>query len=367
MRETARARLARRRAAHATVSRALGSLSEGELRELLAASTPLGAGIGGQTLRTRVAGHDLFVKKIPVTELELLPDRVGSTANLFDLPLFYQYGIGSSGFGVWRELAVHLLTTSWVLDGSFPGFPLTYHVRTLMEPHGAISGGPERDPDVRAKELEDLVSRWEGSVAVRARLQALERAPANLVVFTEFIPWRLNTWVGERVAEGGSALDAALALAAEELEAGAEFMSSRGLVHFDAHRGNVLTDGAHFYFADYGLALSDSFALTPEEALFLELHADFDWMVTMADFVNSVGSALRGEERFFELAADYARPDANPDRLPASSAALIRRYAPAAVQLRTFIRQLLAGSKTTPYPAEEFAAEVRRAKAIASS
>jgi hypothetical protein len=251
-----------------------------------------------------------------------------------------------------------------VLDGSFAGFPLAYHVRTLINEKGESRN---RDPDERAKQLEFSVQRWEGSTTVRQRLLALESAPASIVVFMEYIPWRLNAWVRERVAEGGDALDAALALATVELEAGAEFMASRGLIHFDAHRGNVLTDGSHFYFADFGLALSETFALAPEEAAFLDLHADYDAMMAMADLVNSVGSALRGEDRFFSLASDYAQPGANPDGLPAESAALIGRYAPAAVRLNTFVWELVDRSTSAPYPAEEFAAELRRAKAIPSS
>jgi hypothetical protein len=335
-------------------------MSEAELRELLGAATPLGSGIGGETLRALVAGEDVFVKKIPVTELELLPAHVGSTANLFELPLFYQYGVGSSGFGVWRELAVHTMTTSWVLDGAFPGFPVTYHVRTLMEPGGVSAG---RDAQERGKRLEWFVSRWDGSPRVRDRLVALEQAPANMVVFMEFIPGQLDGWLRERLAEGGDALDAALALAAGELEAGVEFMASRGLAHFDAHRGNVLTDGAHFYFADFGLAISNSFALSPEESAFFDQHADYDWMLTMTDLVNAAGSALRGQDAFFELAVDYARPGANPDRLPAASAELVRRYAPVAQRFNAFLWGLSQGPKTLPYPAEE----LRSARATPSS
>jgi hypothetical protein len=353
-------RLQRRRAAHARVAPALSAMSEAELRELLAAATPLGSGIGGETLRTQVAGEDVFVKKIPVTELELLPDHVGSTANLFELPLCYQYGIGSAGFGAWRELAVHTMTTAWVLDGDFPGFPVTYHVRTLMEPGGVYA---DRDQQERAKRLEWFIQRWDESAQVRERLLALEQAPANAVVFMEFIPGVLDGWLHERIAEGGDALDAALALAAAELEAGAAFMRSRGLAHFDAHRANVLTDGAHLYFADFGLSTSSSFALSPEESSFFDRHADYDWALTMTELVNAVGSALRSEELFFELAADYARPGANPDRLPAASAALIRRYAPVAQRFNAFFRDLIQGPKTLPYPAEE----LRSARATPSS
>ncbi|MFF2503082.1 hypothetical protein ACFVTY_06840 [Streptomyces sp. NPDC058067] len=49
-------------------------------------------------------------------------------------------------------------------------------------------------------------------------------------------------------------------------------MNSRGLLHFDAHFQNILTDGRRLYFADFGLALSSRFDLSPSEAGFFERH-----------------------------------------------------------------------------------------------
>ena len=48
----------------------------------------------------------------------------------------------------------------------------------------------------------------------------------------------------------------------KELEAGTSFMNARGLLHFDAHFQNILTDGERLYFADYGLAISSRFDLS---------------------------------------------------------------------------------------------------------
>jgi len=45
------------------------------------------------------AGAPVFVKRIPLTHLERRPEHAGSTANLFGLPVCYQYGVGSTGFG----------------------------------------------------------------------------------------------------------------------------------------------------------------------------------------------------------------------------------------------------------------------------
>jgi hypothetical protein len=86
-------------AAHHVIAETLARLSDGELAARLAGATVLGAGIGGQVACMEVAGRPVFVKRVPLTDLERR--HPGSTANLFDLPLFYQYGIGSAGFGAW--------------------------------------------------------------------------------------------------------------------------------------------------------------------------------------------------------------------------------------------------------------------------
>ncbi len=68
---------------------------------------------------------------MPLTDLEQLPQHFISTANLFNLPLGYQYGVGSAGFGAWRELATHIMTINWVITGECANFPTMYHWRIL--------------------------------------------------------------------------------------------------------------------------------------------------------------------------------------------------------------------------------------------
>lgn len=71
-----------------------------------------------------------------LTDPERQPEHVRSTANLLELPVFCQYGIGTiggPGSGAWRELAVHTMTTNWVLAAEYEGFPLMYHWRVLPD------------------------------------------------------------------------------------------------------------------------------------------------------------------------------------------------------------------------------------------
>ena len=70
----------------------------------------------------------VFVKRIPITDRELAHPH--STANLFDLPVRWQYGmyrLAGPGFGAWRELAANRSVTEGVLAGKTESFPLLHH------------------------------------------------------------------------------------------------------------------------------------------------------------------------------------------------------------------------------------------------
>lgn len=76
-----------------------------------------------------IGNSKLFVKRVPMTEIER--DNFLSTYNLYNLPAYYHYGIGSAGHGVWREVVAHLKTTNWVLSDEIESFPLLYHYRIM--------------------------------------------------------------------------------------------------------------------------------------------------------------------------------------------------------------------------------------------
>src|SRR6202042_3287295 len=114
---------ARRLAAYSSVSTSLALHSDRELAALIDAAPPLNSGIGGTAALLDVGGTRVFVKRGPLTELELRPENLRSTANLFELPLYCHYGIaGGPGWGAWRELAVQVMTTNWVLAREYEGF-----------------------------------------------------------------------------------------------------------------------------------------------------------------------------------------------------------------------------------------------------
>ncbi|MEU8585980.1 protein kinase family protein [Streptomyces sp. NPDC048664] len=330
---------------HGDVSTSLAVLSDEELAALVAGATPLGAGIGGRGALLRVDGVPVFVKRVPLTDLERRPRHVHSTANVFGLPPFCQYGIGGPGFGAWRELAAHTMTTNWVLTGRFAGFPLMHHWRVLPD-----------TPQPLHAELVDVagaVEYWEGSPQVGERIEALRTASASVALFLEYIPYTVHDWLGARVAAGDA--DAACALVDRELTAVAGFLGPQGFTHFDAHFENVLTDGRRLYLADYGLAVSSRFRLSPAEREFLGRHRGYDQVYTATYLVKWLVTALYGygaaeREAFVHACAKRA---ARPEGIAPVAAGLITRYAPLAAVMVDFSRRLRSQSRLTPYPYEE--------------
>ncbi|MFG2793423.1 protein kinase family protein [Streptomyces sp. NPDC048419] len=345
---------AARRSAYATVGTALGLLSDRRLADIVAATPVLGAGIGGRAAELDVDGVRVFVKRVPLTDLELRPEHERSTANLFELPLFYQYGVGSAGFGAWRELAAHLMTTGWVLRGGHPGFPLLYHWRIL----------PDQPPTGFADAfggIEGAVAHWEGSAAVRRRLQAVGRSSASLVLFLEHVPHTLAAWLADHEDPG-----TALPWMEDALTRGTAFMSDRGLVHFDAHFHNLLTDGRQVYFADFGLALSSRFELSAKEAEFLSDHLLYDRCYVPTHLLrHHLLDRVRGDVSRETYVREWGTGHRR-DGVPPRTAAFLDRHARTATVLDDFHHRLLTRSKRTPFPAEDLRAALNASPAARS-
>ncbi|MFG2909192.1 protein kinase family protein [Kitasatospora sp. NPDC048286] len=334
-----------RLAAYGTVATRLSLLSDRRLGEIVASAPPVGSGIGGRSAELDIDGTRVFVKRVPLTDVETEPENIRSTANLFGLPMFYQYGVGSAGFGAWRELAVHIMTTNWVLGKEYEGFPLMYHWRVLPDspPEGFVDefGG-----------IDGAVAYWEGSQAVRERLEAIGRSSRSLALFLEHLPQTLRTWLHEHgetaVATGGGSP----AWVEDALARGTTFMSSHGLVHFDAHFNNLLTDGRLIYFADFGLALSSGFELSAAEWQFFSEHLGYDRYHTASHLIRHLVDRVRGgmeADVFLQEWIAGRRPEAVPPEI----AVIVERHARASVVLDGFHRRLLSESKQTPFPGAE--------------
>lgn len=348
---------AARLAGYSTVSTALALLSDRRLGDLVDEAPPIFTGIGGTAVRLEIQGRPVFAKRIPLTDLERRPENVMSTANMFQLPVFYQYGVGSAGAGAWRELAAQAMTTNWVLAKQNEAFPLMYHWRVLTGPSPRTP-----TPDQRA-DLARTVEYWHGSPAVRERLEAIARSSASVVLFLEYIPQNLLTWLTAQLANGDDAVESACAMVERCLRTDVSFMNSNGLLHFDAHFGNILTDGERLYFADLGLATSPRFDLSEAESRFVETNSSHDgcfavtqlvnWLVTAlsgaVDPANAVRRRLTDRDQYIHRCAEGA----DPPNVPAPAAAIIKRYAPIAVVMNQFYWSLRFEDRTTPYPVDD--------------
>jgi hypothetical protein len=338
------------------VSTALALLSDHQLGRLVDAAPAIGSGVGGTSALLDIADASVFVKRIPLTDLERDPGNVMSTANLFGLPTFCQYGVvllPAGGFGAWRELAANTMTTNWVLTKQSEAFPLMYHWRVLP-------GAPPLADEI--SDIERVVAYWDGSAAVRRRLHALAQAPASVVLFLEYIPQNLDAWLTSQLAAGSDAVIAASGMVHRHLRADIAFMNTNGLLHFDAHFRNVLTDGHRLYLADLGLATSPRFDLSTDEREFLALNASHDAGYAMRELLNWIVANVVGianpdtggpVERY-----DYIRRcamGAQPAGAPESIAELITRYAPVAAILNDFYWNFFGETRATPYPAKEIA------------
>ncbi|MEM8780990.1 MAG: hypothetical protein AAGF26_19460 [Cyanobacteria bacterium P01_G01_bin.49] len=206
----------------------------------------------------------VFVKRIPVTNIEY--DNLFSTRNFYNLPTSYNYGIGSTGFGVFRELVTHIKTTNWVLEGEIATFPLMYHYRIIP-----FSG---QRADVNLEQ-------WGNNANVRSYV--LDRAIANheLVLFLEYIPHVLETWLLSNPNKLQKPLN--------DLRITIDFLRMKGIIHFDAHFRNSLTDGQQTYLTDFGLVLDKSFALTKNEESFFEQNLFYDY----GEVLRNLGHLIR--------------------------------------------------------------------------
>ena len=324
------------KAHHDRISSRLASRTDGELAALLDAQPDTQVGVGGGSRRLTIDGTPVFVKRIPLTDLELAHPR--STANLFELPLFCQYGIGlSPGFGAWRELAANEIVTEAVLAGETEAFPMLYHWRVL----------PGRSPvaDEHA-DIDAIVAAQDGSEAVRRRFVALGRASSSLVLFQEY----LQSPLLESLANDPLGMAASLEHRLAEIVA---FLRDKQLLHMDGHFGNMRWDGGRICLTDFGLATSPRFELTAAEREFAERHASHDADYAAMVLVNWLVATVCGISVKIERKV-YVRQCASghiPEDVPQPVAAILRRHAVNAARMNDLYWRLFGGNIKAEYQA----------------
>ena len=219
----------------------------------------------------KLSGTQIFVKKIPLTSVEY--QNLFSTKNLYDLPTFYNYGVGSAGFGAFRELVSHIKTTNWVLAGEIAYFPIMYHYR--------IVPSQEKQPPLDMERYQKYVQYWNSDPNIKRYGIARRNAEYELIIFLEYFPHNVWKWFGGHLDKTDQLLD--------EMHKAINFLQNYQIIHFDVHFGNIVTDGAHFYLTDFGLALDKSFDLSFEERSFFEKNRLYDYGELLYSFVYQLG------------------------------------------------------------------------------
>ncbi|MFC5382084.1 serine/threonine protein phosphatase [Aquipuribacter nitratireducens] len=327
---------------HEAVAASLAALNDAALSALVGDTATGAVGVGGGSSVVRVGGLPVFVKRVPLTDRELAAPR--STANLFDVPTACQYGmhrLAGPGVSGWRELAANLTVTAGVLAGETDHFALLHHWRVLP---GRLPVAAEH------RDVEAVVVQFDGAPGVRARLEALHRATASLVLFSEYLPGTMDDWLADPLAR------------AEQLERQlfemVAFLRGRELLHMDGHFANMRVHDDRVHLVDFGLATSTAFDLTPAERAFVirnrEHDADYAAMRLVNWLVSSVcglppptgpGPDLDARNAYVHRCADGDLPH----DVPPTVVGLLARHASAAARMNTFTARLYDGDTDAEY------------------
>jgi len=110
----------------------------------------------------------------------------------------------------------------------------------------------------------------------------LDRANAKyeLVLFLEYIPYTVGTWLLENPKK--------IPMIIADTQATISFLRNNGIIHLDTDFFNILTDGKQAYLTDFGLVLDKRFTLTPEEKQFFKQNNYYDY----GNLLWSLGSHL---------------------------------------------------------------------------
>lgn len=318
------------------------SLNDQDLVALIFESEQKKSSPWGESLSLKIENESVFIKLIPVTKRER--DNLDSTVNLFDLPLFYHYGVGSAGFGVWRELEAHKITTNWVLEDKCWNFPLMYHHR-LLSNSILLRKQHQRD-------LEKDVSYWDNNAQIRKRLTDIDEAADSLIIVLEHFPQTIRTWIQSVLIQDHVDLEKFVEKILEQLTRVNEFMQKNGFVHFDAHFENLLTDGQTIYFSDFGLSLSQSYDLSQEEVEFLNQHLEtYDQACSIVNLLHMILSTYCAQTKDFIGLRDLFHK--TEGKIPTSLQPFINKHLSVGLIMDDFFGALINKSKSTPYPSEE--------------
>jgi hypothetical protein len=334
-------KLATRHKIYNSISSALECMSDEQLEQAISNGKIMHKGIGGESLQIEIDSISIFVKKIPVTDLELHPDHYMSTSNIFNLPMCFQYGIGSAGFGVWREVAAHIMTTKWVISNKSPNFPIMYHWRILKYIDKKIISDEEQIA------LDKDMAYWENNQEINFRLKEKALASNHVYLFLEFIPSNLYDWLNQQLSFDEEVAIRSIQFIENQMKEINNFMGSKKFLHMDAHFENILTDGKQLYYSDFGLVLSNEFNLNDIEIDFMQDNVSYDYASGSVNLLHSIITNFLGKEiilkEFYEN---------KPQILEGKIEAVIQKHMPISLIMDKFYSSIQK-DKSYLYPSDD--------------
>ena len=292
------------------------------------------------------------MKLVPVTEPELAVWDTRTTRDVFEFPPAYHYRVGSLGFGARRELEVCRATSEWVAQGECEAFPLLYGRRLVP-----LVPGP-------AGRMHDRGTFGDHPAVLRRHAES-DAATMSVALVSEAFETSLGDWL--RSTSDSPETRAAAAIAAERcLLDVVDFLASKGVAHMDPHFENVVTNDGAPHLTDFGLSLSQSFELSPDEREFAARHTTFDRATVVTCAVHAVVTAFDSPCTNDESSARptdwraslrYLLDAGNAQRrgLPTAVREYLDRRSPVALAMGTFLRRV-AADPAAHYPDDEFSA-----------
>jgi len=249
------------------LSRTIAYLSDDDINKFLQTKGQKASGI---TKVITIGNQKVFLKGIPVAKLFV--ENMFDTSNLYKLPAHYNYGMGSAGCNPWRELLMHIKSSSWVLEGKNSSFPLLYHYRIVKNSNKNFATWMD----------ERTMKRWNNNKNITKYLTDRANSEYKIVLFMEYIPHVLGKYLEEKPGFIKKYYDQATKIV--------KFLNGNGVLHNDAHLFNYLVDNSgKVYLTDFGLSLDKEFKLTKDEMKFMLMNKKIDrYYVIDSIFANYV-------------------------------------------------------------------------------
>ena len=239
------------------------------------------AGWGKNSIVT-IDNEKVFIKKIALTKLEY--DNQFDTANLYNLPVYNNYGVGSMGTNCYRELAMHVKTTNWVINNDIDNFPLMYHYRIVK------NDAPLKHFD-KKDSLSKYIKKWNNDKNIEKYAIAKDNSEYEIVIFLEHFPYVLYEWLKPDYEQVTSYIT--------QMTKTIDFLKKNNIIHFDAHAGNIVSDGKTFYLTDFGLVLDIEYNLTKEEQDFFKRNDYYDYATIISNIGDPLINRIGKEKEYF--------------------------------------------------------------------